>query len=49
MENNVEKRPKLEHDLLVRAYRGEDVHRAPVWLMRQVSTCEKSKVYCCTL
>ena len=24
-------------DILVRAFRGEDVERTPVWLMRQVS------------
>ena len=24
-----------DHDILVRAYKGEDVERTPVWLMRQ--------------
>lgn len=29
-------------DILVRAFRGEDVERTPVWLMRQVSRLELS-------
>ena len=27
--------PSLKNDLLLRAARGEDIERAPVWVMRQ--------------
>lgn len=30
-------------DILVRAFRGEDVERTPVWLMRQVSAVSSTK------
>ena len=36
-------------DILVRAFRGEDVERTPVWLMRQVLDLAKRPVTnCCS-
>lgn len=40
-------REKTEHDLLVRAYKGEEVQRPPVWLMRQVSKLRFSSLTIC--